>query len=164
MITALAFLLIIAAPLLVVAYRRKDDSHVRGLRVGRKMFEGIIPLILLAFVVAGLIQVAIPPEVIHSWLGEKAGLRGILIGTIAGALIPGGPYIAFPIIAAIFHAGAGIGTAVSLITGWALLGVGQIAFELALIGPRFMAVRLCTVFILPPISGIAAQHIFGSGF
>ena len=142
-------------------YRR---SHIRGLRAGRKMFKGVIPLILLAFVVAGLIQVAIPPEVIRSWLGEEAGLRGILIGTIAGALIPGGPYVAFPIIAAIFHTGASIGTAVSLITGWALLGVGQIPFELALIGPRFMAVRLCTVFILPPIAGIAAQHIFGRGF
>lgn len=164
MIISLIVLLVMAATLFTVAYRRKDGSHIRGLKAGKKMFTSLIPLLLMAFMIAGLIQVAIPPEIIRSWLGEEAGLRGILIGTVAGALIPGGPYVSLPIIAAIYHAGASIGTAVSIITGWALLGVGQLPFELALIGPRFMAVRLITVFTVPPIAGIAAQYIFGGGF
>jgi len=164
MIIAFAVLLIMAVALFIVAYRRGDDSHIRGLRAGKRMVIGIIPILLLAFLIAGLIQVAIPPHVIRSWLGEEAGLKGIFIGTIAGALIPGGPYVAFPIIAAIFKAGASIGTAVSLITSWALLGVGQLPFEFALIGPRFTAIRLPIALILPPISGILAQYFFGGGF
>jgi uncharacterized membrane protein YraQ (UPF0718 family) len=164
MIISISILFIFTAVLLVIAYRRGDDTHVRGLRAGRRMLTGVIPLLLLAFVVAGLIQVAIPPEIFRSWLSEEAGWKGIFSGTVVGMLIPGGPYITFPIIAAIFHAGAGIGTTVSIITGWAMLGVGQISFELALIGPRFMAVRLCTVFIIPPLAGVAAQYFFGGGF
>jgi uncharacterized membrane protein YraQ (UPF0718 family) len=150
--------------LILIAHRRGDDLHVRGLRTGAEMLKGVIPLLFLAFVVAGLIQVAIPPEVIRSWLGEEAGWRGIFIGTIAGALIAGGPYVSFPIISAIFQAGASIGTATSLITGWAMLGVGQLPFEFALIGPRFSAVRLCCVFITPPTAGVIAQYVFGGGF
>ena len=72
--------------------------------------------------------------------------------------------MAFPLIAAIFHAGAGIGTAVAIIAGWAMLGVGLLPFELALVGPRFIVLRVCTVFIFPPIAGVLAQSIFGGGF
>jgi uncharacterized membrane protein YraQ (UPF0718 family) len=114
--------------------------------------------------IAGLIQVAVPPEVIRTRLGEESGWGGIIFGTIVGALIPAGPYMAFPIIATIFHAGASIGTVVALITSWALLGVGQIPFELALIGPRFMGIRLCTSFLFPPLAGVLAQFFFGGGF
>lgn len=157
-------LLVMTAVLLVMAYRRKDGTHIRGLTTGGKMLTGLMPLLLLAFLVAGLIQVAIPPAVVGSWLGEDAGWKGILIGSVAGAMIPGGPYVSFPIIAAVFHAGAGIGTAVAIITGWAMLGVGQLPFELALVGPRFMAVRLLTVFLVPVAAGGIAQYLFGGGF
>jgi len=128
------------------------------------MLVGVLPILLLAFIVAGLIQVAVPPEIMTKWLGTEAGWRGVFIGTIAGALIPGGPYVSFPIIAAMFHAGASIGTAVALITGWAMLSIGQLPFEYALIGPRFMAMRLLVVAVTPPIAGVAAQYVFGGGF
>jgi hypothetical protein len=53
---------------------------------------------------------------------------------------------------------------VALITGWAMLGLGQIPFELSLIGPRFTFIRLSTVCITPILAGILAQIFFGSGF
>jgi hypothetical protein len=44
-----------------------------------------------------------------------------------------------------------------------MLGLGQIPFELSLIGPMFTAIRLCTVCITPLIAGILAELFFGSG-
>jgi uncharacterized membrane protein YraQ (UPF0718 family) len=164
MLTATGVLLAMATALFIAAYRRRDGSHLRGLRLGKGMLFGVAPLILFAFAVAGLIQVVIPPELIRTWLGTEAGWKGVVIGSVAGAMIPGGPYVSFPIIAAIFHAGAGVGTTVSLITGWAMLGIAQMPFELALIGPRFMLVRLCTVVLVPPIAGVLAQYLFAGGF
>ena len=162
----LAFLLLggMAVVLLIMAWRRGDGSLRTGVRQGWKMGVNLIPLLIAAFALAGLIQVAIPAEVIHAWLGEGSGLRGIVIGTVAGALIAGGPYVSFPIIASVYQAGAGVGTTVALITGWAMLGLGQIPFELSLIGPRFTLIRLCTVCIAPILAGILAQMVFGSGF
>ena len=161
---ALVVLFIMTITLFITACRRGDGSHIRGLRMGKKMLMGIVPLLIIAFIIAGLIQVAIPAALIRSWLGDEAGWRGILIGTAVGALIPGGPYMAFPLIAAIVNAGAGIGTAVAIITGWAMLGIGQLPFEVAMIGPRFMVTRLCTVCVLPPLTGMIAQVFFGGGF
>jgi len=158
---ALLFLFAMTVVLLIVAYRRDGETHIQGLKTGAKMLKNMFPLLILAFILAGFIQVAVPPEMIKSWLGEEAGWKGIVIGTFAGALIPGGPYVTFPIFAAIFQAGAGIGTAVALITGWAMLGVGQLPFELALLGPRFTVARLATVFWVPFIAGAIAQYIFG---
>lgn len=163
MLFALIILSSMAAVLFFFAWRRKDGSHRQGLLQGWKMGIHLIPLLLVAFALSGLIQVAVPAEMIQDWLGEGAGLRGIVIGTAAGALIAGGPYVSFPIIASIYQSGAGVGTTVALITGWAMLGLGQIPFELSLIGPRFTVIRLCTVCIAPLIAGLLAELIFGSG-
>lgn len=163
MLFALIILSGMAAVLFFFAWRRGDGAHLQGLIQGWKMGIHLIPLLLVAFALSGLIQVAVPAELIQHWLGEGAGLRGIVIGTAAGALIAGGPYVSFPIIASIYQSGAGVGTTVALITGWAMLGLGQIPFELSLIGPRFTAIRLCTVCITPFIAGFLAELIFGSG-
>jgi len=154
MVTALIILIVLTAITSVLAYKKGDGSHVKGFRIAKKTLLNLGPLLIIAFLMAGFIQVAIPPELIKSWLGEEAGLRGILVGSLAGALIPGGPYVAFPIIASVVKVGAGLGTAVSFITGWAMLGIGAIPFELAMIGSKFMFLRLSLVLIIPPLSGL----------
>ena len=163
MISAFFILLAMALGLGVAAHRKGEGALRQGVAGAGRMFVSLVPLLVLAFVLAGLIQVALPPEMITAWLGEESGFRGILIGTVAGALITGGPYVSFPIIAAIFDSGAGVGTTVALISGWAMLGLGQLPFEVSLIGPRFTLVRVTTVFFVPIVAGTVAHLIFGSG-
>ena len=164
MYIAFLILLCMTITLFIIAIRRKDSSHIRGLKTGKEMFIRVIPLLIFAFLLSGLIQVAIPADIIESWLGDESGWRGIVIGTLGGALIPGGPFVSFPIFAAVFHAGAGIGTVTAIITGWAALGIGQIPFELALIGPRFTVARITTCLLVPFLAGGLAQVFFGKGF
>ncbi len=163
LILALTILILMSGTLFDLGQRRGDGSHVQGLRSGGRMFVNLLPLLLLAFVLAGLIQVALPPELIHSWLGEEAGLRGVVVGVFAGSLIMGGPYAAFPVIAGIYNAGAGMATAVAMISGWALLGITQFLMGLAFIGIRFTLVRTGLVLFLPFLAGIAA-HIWFVGW
>lgn len=160
MIIAFIILLIPAAAISVYAYKKGDGSHVRGFKIAGNTFANIAPLLLIAFILAGFMQVVIPPELIESWLGEKAGLKGIFVGSIGGALIPGGPYIAFPIIASVYKAGAGLGTVVACVTGWAMWGIITAMFELAIIGHRFTILRLGLVLIFPPCAGIITTLIF----
>ena len=47
-------------------------------------------LFVFAFVMAGMIQVILPKELILKWIGKESGIKGILIDTIAGSLAPGG--------------------------------------------------------------------------
>lgn len=160
MTLALAILSVLAAVLFAIAYRRKDGSHIRAVKTSQKMLVNLLPLLFVAIIVAGMLQVAVPPELIRSWLGDKAGFKGVLVGSVAGALIPGGPYVSFPIIASIFRAGAGLGTAVAFITGWAMLGIGQLPFEIAIMGPRFMLVRISLVLVLPFLAGWLTMIFF----
>jgi uncharacterized membrane protein YraQ (UPF0718 family) len=160
LITAFVILAVLAGVASFYAYKKGDGSHLRGLRIAGNTFVNIGPLLLIAFLLAGFMQVVIPPELIKHWLGEEAGLKGIFIGSLGGALIPGGPYIAFPVIAAIFKSGAGLGTAVAFVTGWAMWGVITIMFELAIVGHRFTLLRLSLVFIFPPLAGILASMFF----
>ena len=51
------------------------------------MMIGISPIIIFAFIIAGMMQVLISLNLIAQRVGEKAGLRGIFIGTIVGALL-----------------------------------------------------------------------------
>jgi hypothetical protein len=39
----------------------------------------------------------IPPEVVGALIGANAGATGILVASVLGGLLPGGPMVAFPV-------------------------------------------------------------------
>ncbi|RPJ42503.1 MAG: permease, partial [Candidatus Latescibacterota bacterium] len=110
MLVPTLILAVLALVLLWTGYARHDGSHVEGARIGAKMIVEVLPLLVFAFLVAGMVQVLVPQETIYRWVGAGSGHRGILLGTIAGGLAPGGPYVSLPIAAGLFRAGAGTGT------------------------------------------------------
>ena len=137
MLTTVLILIALSLALFFIALKRQDGSHKEGVVIGARLLYNYLPLLLLAFLAAGLLQVALPAEVVRNWLGAEAGFRGILIGSVAGMFIAAGPYVAFPIFASIMLSGAGIGTAVALLTSWSLMTFSKLPFEIAILGPRF---------------------------
>ncbi|KUO51947.1 MAG: hypothetical protein APF76_06850 [Desulfitibacter sp. BRH_c19] len=79
------------------------------------MILEVLPLIITAFLLAGMIQVLITKETINKWLGKDAGIKDIFLGAIAGALMPGGPYAFYPIAASFLISGAEIGTVLAFV-------------------------------------------------
>jgi len=150
----------IAIALVLVGYSRGQGQHVQGLRSALRLTLEVLPLLIFAFVVAGMVQVLVPREFIARWVGEASGMRGILIGTVAGGLCPGGPYVSLPIVAGLLRAGAGVGTTVAFLTGWSLWAVSRLPMEVGILGWRFTLVRLATTFFFPPIAGLLAQLCF----
>jgi len=151
---------VIAIVLLVIVYQRGGGEHILGLKLAGNLLLQIIPILIFAFIIAGMIQVLVPTEMISRWVGAESGFRGILIGTAIGGFMPGGPYVSLPIAAGLLRAGAGIGTMVALITAWSLLAVARLPIEIGLIGWKFTLIRLACVFFFPPIAGIIANRFF----
>ncbi len=151
---------VLAVILLLVGYYRGGGEHLAGTRTGLVMIAQILPLLLCAFIIAGMIQVLLPQEVIGRWVGAESGLRGLLIGSIAGGLTPGGPYVSLPIAAGLLKSGAGVGTMVAFLTGWSLWAVSRLPMEVGIMGWKFTAVRLASTFFFPPIAGIIANRLF----
>ena len=140
---------------------RGNNLHILGLKTGGKMLIDVLPMVLLAFAIAGLIQVLIPKEFIASWLSAKAGFKGIIIGSLAGAITPsGGPFIVYPIAVSLYRAGAGMGTVIAYIMGHMSWGIAGIPFSLALLGPRIFLAKFVSCFFVPILVGIVAQVIF----
>lgn len=161
MLFAIFFLALMFVGLLIVSVKKQRWAGTgKSLKNGYRMMVGLIPLLLLAFLAAGFLEIAVPPDLIRGWLGESSGIKGYMISLVAGAMLPGGPYVTFPIIGAVFRAGAGLSQVVTMVTAWSTMSIGMIIFELAFLGPRFTIVRIAVVFWTPIAAGLLAQLLF----
>lgn len=151
----------LAIILLVIGYQKGQGEHIAGLKSALNMIVQILPLLVFAFIMAGMVQVLLPRELLSKWVGAESGIRGILVGTMAGGLSPGGPYVSLPIVAGLMRSGAGVGTMVAFLTGWSLWAVGRLPMEVGILGWRFTAIRIASTFFFPPIAGFLAQTFFG---
>jgi uncharacterized membrane protein YraQ (UPF0718 family) len=150
----------IAIGLFIFALQRGANEHIEGLEAAGNILLNITPLLIFAFIVAGLMQVLIPTRTISRWVGHESGLRGIIIGTVLGGLMPGGPFVSLPIAAALLRAGAGIATMVAFLTGWSILAITRLPLEVGLMGWKFTAIRLSVTFFFPIVAGLLANLIF----
>ena len=153
---------ILATTLFFIAYLRGQGEHFIGMKSALDMTVQILPLLIFALIVAGMIQVLLPKELISKWVGTESGLRGIIIGTIAGGLSPGGPYVSLPIVAGFLRGGASVGTMVAFLTGWSLWAISRLPMEVGILGWKFTLIRVGVTFFFPPIAGLIAQALFSS--
>ncbi len=151
---------VIAVVLLIIGYQKGGGEHILGLKAAGNILLQITPLLIFAFIIAGMIPILIPQEMVAKWVGAESGFRGILIGSALGGLTPGGPFVTLPIAAGLLRTGASIGTMVAFMTGWSLLAVTRLPLEVGLMGWKFTLIRLACTFIFPPIAGLIANRFF----
>jgi uncharacterized membrane protein YraQ (UPF0718 family) len=161
MTQATIILIVLALILLAYALYRRDGSHQRGLELGWATLKRTLPLLLVAFAIVGYVETLAPQELVSQWIGPDSGWTGLLIGTLAGMLMPGGPYVIFPLIAAIYSSGAGMGPTLAMITAWSSLALLSVSFELPFLGWRFTLVRLSVGLVIPPLVGLIGVLLFG---
>ena len=90
---------VIAITLFIIAYQKGQGEHITGMKSALNMIFQISSLLFFALIIAGLVQILLPHELLSKWIGKESGFKGIIIGTIAGGLSPGGPYVSLPIVA-----------------------------------------------------------------
>jgi len=158
---ATVILVILAALMIVLAARRRDGSLKRGLGLSWATVKRTVPLMLVAFAIVGFVEELAPQEIVRAWIGPGSGISGIFIGEVAGTLLPGGPYVVFPLIAALYQAGAGIGPTLAMITSWSGLALLSAAYELPFLGWRFTLIRMGLASSVPLLVGLLGMIIFG---
>lgn len=156
---------VVAAVLMyAIAFVISPEIVGEGLKISFRTLAdpsiGLIPLILSATLIAGLAQAAIPKEVISSFLGEEAGLKGIGLGTLLGIVMPGSPYAIFPLVGGLYKAGAGVGTIIAFISAWSLVSLSRIPTEIPFLGTKIVAVRILVSLIFSIVLGILGQAAF----
>ena len=154
---------VLAVVFAFLAYQKGGTPQlIVGLKGGGNMLLQMVPLLILAMIVAGLIPLLVPQEAIARWVGAESGFRGILIGTVVGGFMPGGPFVSLPMAAGLLRIGAGVGTMIALLTGWSLLAFTRLPMEVGIMGWKFTLIRLACTFFFPPIAGLIANRFFSS--
>lgn len=157
--TTTLILIVISAVLFIFMLIKDKTLAFNGIKMAGMTLWNNLAILLVGFLLAGLIQVLVPEALIADWLGNKAGFKAVLFGCLAGGLIPGSPYAAFPIAAGFYKAGAGMGAMVGFITAWSLWSVTRLPVEIALINPKVALIRYGITFIVPPTAGLLAYFL-----
>ena len=155
-----AFAAIAAATGAVVYYFQGPDRFYLTGYDSLASALGMMPRILAALTMAGMIWVLLPRETLSRFIGRSTGLMGLVFATIAGVITLGGPSSAFPLLAVLAAAGADRGILIAFITSWATLGLQRtIMWDLPLMGPEFTMIRMLASLPLPIIAGLIARRI-----
>ncbi len=159
--TSTIVLWIITLTLLLFSWKKGADTVKQGTQLAWSTTKKNGLLIILAFIIAGFFNILSPEKLVTAWIGPDTGWQGIISAEFLGTLLPGGPYVVFPIIAILVQAGAGLGPVISLITSWSTQSLLTISFELPFMGWRFTAIRWTIGLLIPLIAGFTAILFWG---
>lgn len=136
-----------------LGFRRAWDSNITSL-------TSTVPRMFAALLMAGLIWVLMPRELLSRFIGKNSGIKGLAIAACAGVITPGGPAASFPLLAVLGGAGADRGIMIAYITSWATLGMQRIlVWDLPFMGGEFTLTRILVSLPLPIIAGLIARRI-----
>ena len=147
----LAALALVTAAL---AYMKDPGLPAIGARNGLSLLWFIIPRLVPALLLAGMLQVLIPQETVARFFGRQSGLTAICVASVAGMITPGGPMVSVPLLVVLANSGMALGPLVAYMTSWSLFGLQRIiAWEAPLMGWHFVGVRVASSVIFPVLAG-----------
>ncbi len=151
----------VAVAMTIVLWRGGPPLLVTGLKEAVLTFRSMWYRLLLGLMLGGLIQVLVPSPLVAEWLGPASGLKGILIGSYAGIIMTGGPYVTLPVIASIYGAGAGPGPVIALLASMNMLSLPSIlTWEIPFLGAKIAVTRYLVCFFVPPLIGLAGAAVY----
>lgn len=137
------------------AYAVKESGQF-ALVVGKML----TPRLIFALMAAAFLAQLVPQAWIASVLGNDSGFLGILLASVIGGILPGGPMTSFPIAVFMWQYGAGVPQMVALLTGWSVFALHRmLAYELPIMGWHFTAIRLASTCLMPPLAGLLAAAV-----
>ena len=152
----------IVAGLAGYAAMRRPSVHGPALRVAVDFLKPLAVRLPLAILAAGFIGQLLPAEAVSAALGDDTGLPGIALAGVNGGILPGGPMVTFPLVVSIYQVGAGTAQTVALLTAWSVYAVHRVlAFELPMMGLRFVLFRIAISLALPFVAGFLTALVQG---
>ena len=158
---SLWILLAVFVAAVAFAYARDPALPLAGLQASGRLLGGVWIELALGFLLAGMIDVLVPAATISRWLGGERHAQAIAAGWAAGLIMPGGPYLFFPVAAKLFDSGASAGALIAFLTAKTLVSpVRMLTYEAPLLGWPLTLARFLPGVLLPPLMGLLGQWLF----
>ncbi len=133
---------------LIISFYRNKQKTRQALKIALKGFIKMAPAILILLILVGLVMGFFKPEVISSLLGDQSGVLGIVLASIAGAVLMIPSLIAFPLTASLVESGASIMVAAAFITTLTMIGFVTLPIEIKEMGKKLTLLRNGISFII----------------
>jgi uncharacterized membrane protein YraQ (UPF0718 family) len=145
-----------------IVWRRDGVDGVLGILTHDLwLFGEILPRVLAGCLLGAFIAEILPHEKVSRALGPESGLKGLLIGTAFVAILPGGPFTAYPVAAALLTVGADFGATIAMVVSWTLIGYGRaVAWELPILGTDFTLWRIVISLPIPVLAGWLGRFVY----
>jgi len=152
--TSTLILAAVAVVLAILAYLKDPGLPMLGVKNGVAMLAFVIPRMVVAIILAGLMQVLVPQDFVSRHFGQGGGVRALVLATLAGVVTPGGPMVTVPFMVVLANSGAALSSLVAYMTAWSLFGLQRIiAWEAPLMGWRFVVARVVPSLAFPVLAG-----------
>lgn len=133
---------------LIISITRNKAKTKQAFKIALKGIIKMIPALGILIVLVGLIMGFFKPEMISRFLGDKAGFPGIMLASLAGAVLMIPSLIAFPLTASLVSSGASISVAAAFITTLTMIGFVTIPIEIKELGKKFTFMRNGISFVI----------------
>lgn len=119
---------------LLLSFFKDRGKTVQALQKAWRSVENILPQLLALLLLVGMVLSVLNAGTISKLLGSQSGVLGMAIAAVLGSvtLIPG--FVAFPLAAALLHAGAGWGQITMFVTTLMMVGIVTLPMEIQYFG------------------------------
>jgi uncharacterized membrane protein YraQ (UPF0718 family) len=135
-------LFLIASVATIILYLINQEVGLRAIGMTSFSFKEMFTILPPVFLLLGLLDVWVPRELMIQFMGEKAGIKGILLAFFLGSAAAGPLYGAFPVAAVLMKKGARFSNVMIFIGAWSTTKIPMFLFEMASLGKTFAFTRL----------------------
>jgi uncharacterized membrane protein YraQ (UPF0718 family) len=154
-----ATIAVLALGAAALVYVRDGEAHFLAILGSDLWLLGdMLPKVLAGCLIAVFITLLLPREIVARWVGEESGFPGLIIASVVGFILPGGPITIYPVAGAFIAMGADGGAIVAFLTSWTLVGYTRaLVWEMPFFGTHFVLWRVLIATPLPLLVGIVAR-------
>lgn len=118
------------------------DTGLESLNIAAYSFKEMAMVIPPVFLLLGLLDVWVPRETMIKYMGEKSGVKGVVLAIVLGSAATGPLYGAFPIAAVFMKKGVKFSNILIFIGAWSTTKIPMFLFEMSALGAKFAVTRL----------------------
>ncbi|MFW6103354.1 MAG: permease [Chloroflexota bacterium] len=120
----------------------KDKERAgQALALAAKSAFRLLPTILAIIVMISLLLAFVPPEQISRFVGDQAGVGGVLFIAALGAVLHIPAIVSFPLAASLLQSGASVAAVAAFIATLTMVGVVTLPAEIQQLGRKMALLR-----------------------
>jgi len=146
MFTTIMYML--AVSLTIVSFLKDKKKTNMALKKAWKAFENILPQFLAIVIFIGIMLAVLDPKTISMLIGENSGVIGMIITAVIGSITLIPAFIAFPLVSALYHNGAGIMQVAVFVSTLMMVGIATMPLEIKYFGKKATITRNLLAFMI----------------